>query len=403
MKAAAATRPTSGIDRAAAMLGKAPAVAGGRAIAPLAEKPDDCAAEFGPRPDLVWLPVEQLVVEDAYQRAIGERGLANVRAMVRHFRWSRFTPLIVAPREDGFFAVIDGQHRATAAATLGIRALPAQMVAMGPEERAEAFSYINGAVTALSTMQKFHAAVAARLPLAVAAARALKAAGARVLAYPLSAKRMAVGDTLAAGSLLRAVEMFGEPALRTALKGLVAQKKPGTLGAAMITGAARWAKANAARYQSEGGEEALVAALGALDPERLIAEARQRALGAGGKRLELMLVDEIAAQVQKTQAAKAAAEQGPSLPAPAGRAVTARNAGFTEAQFTALLIKAGVAFGCDRHRVLEPGDDDRAADAQVAVIAFLDARGAAPAIAAARPKEWARFEALAADAMGLRP
>ena len=209
-------RPTRSVDRARAQIAPVRTGDGWRAIAPLMGPPP-AKPETGPAPRLEWIEVGKLVVEESYQREIGERGLKNIGEIVRNFRWSRFTPVIVAPREDGLYALIDGQHRATAAATLRIGEVPAQIVDMGPEERTEAFSYINGAVTALSAMATFHAAVAARIQAAVAAQRALDAAGARVLRYPLAAGRMAPGDTCAAGALMKAADTYGDAALSAAL------------------------------------------------------------------------------------------------------------------------------------------------------------------------------------------
>ena len=100
--------------------------------------------------------------------------------------------------------------------------------------------------------------------------------------------------------------------------------------------------------------------------------------------------------------------------------------------FTLLLTKAGIAFGVSRQEVLAAGkgdsDSDAAADAQCAVIGWLDRQGYARAVAMKKfgidaeaagdaveataalrktaPKPFAKFEAVVADAMrdaGLRP
>jgi hypothetical protein len=149
----------------------------------------------GAEPRLDWVPVASLVVEEAYQRAIADRGVRNIRQIAENFRWSRFAPIVVAPRDDGDYAVIDGQHRAVAAATIGIETLPAMIVEISVRERAEAFTYINSATTALTPMAKFHAAVAAQSPMAMAAQRCLDAAGARILRYPVAAGQMKAGDS----------------------------------------------------------------------------------------------------------------------------------------------------------------------------------------------------------------
>ena len=75
----------------------------------------------GPAPMLSWLPVEQFVVDDTYQREVGKRGRSNVQHIAEHFDWSKFAPVIVAPVEGGLYAIVDGQHRTTAAIALQAR------------------------------------------------------------------------------------------------------------------------------------------------------------------------------------------------------------------------------------------------------------------------------------------
>ena len=71
------------------------------------------------RPQLRWLPIDQLVVDSSYQRPIDDTGRAEIARMAQEFSWSCFSPVIVASVENGKFAIIDGQRRATAAAIEG--------------------------------------------------------------------------------------------------------------------------------------------------------------------------------------------------------------------------------------------------------------------------------------------
>jgi ParB-like nuclease domain len=68
-----------------------------------------------PAPFLEWIAVERLVVDTEYQRESGRRGATNVIQIAEHFDRSKFAPVIVAPVEGGRFAIVDGQHRTTAA------------------------------------------------------------------------------------------------------------------------------------------------------------------------------------------------------------------------------------------------------------------------------------------------
>lgn len=96
--------------------------------------------------ELEYVPIENLVFNDAYQRQIDNRGRRNIKKIVEGFQWGRFSPLIVARHGDDF-AVIDGQHRSHAAALVGISHVPALVTEMTVQEQASAFSWINGSVT----------------------------------------------------------------------------------------------------------------------------------------------------------------------------------------------------------------------------------------------------------------
>ncbi len=372
-----------------------------RRIEALAAKPLAPPAP-GDAPVLDWVAVARLVVEESYQRQVAERGVKNIRQIAENFRWSRFAPIVVAPRDDGDFAVIDGQHRAIAAATLGLDRLPAMIVEMSQQERAAAFTYINSRTTALTVMAKFHAAVAAGDGVAVAAAGCLAAAGARVLPYPVGAHHMKPGDTLAAGALLRAIRQFDAAALTLALRALVAQNEGGSVCAALILGFTR----------ALFGQPALVAApeatlqrLAAIDALDLLDKAEQERLRRGGR--TEMIVAELLAKVLDPSARNKGADAAPDRPGTvasppplagrsspeatrppvASRPITAPSAarplsapaslfssGCPDAIFTQLCVKAGIAFGCTRQDVLQPADalQDRA---QACVARYLADHG----------------------------
>src|ERR1700722_8255050 len=80
----------------------------------------------GPVPMLQWVEVGELVIDSSYQRAIGRRGTINIKGIAENFDWSKFAPVIVAPVEGGKFAVVDGQHRTTAAMLRGVESVPCQ-------------------------------------------------------------------------------------------------------------------------------------------------------------------------------------------------------------------------------------------------------------------------------------
>lgn len=124
-------------------------------------KLDRQALSDQPAPMLQWVPIEKLVVDPSYQREVTGAGWATIRRIASDFRWSRFAPLLCAPIEGGRFSIIDGQHRAHAAAACGIEAVPAMIVPVSRAEQARAFADVNGKVTAVSNHHIYRAAITA--------------------------------------------------------------------------------------------------------------------------------------------------------------------------------------------------------------------------------------------------
>lgn len=182
-----------------------------------------------PKPALRWLPVAKLVVDMSYQRAIAERGVTNLRQIATEFDWVMFAPVIVAAVDKERFAIIDGQHRVTAAALCGVKDVPCQVVVADRNKQASAFAAVNSQVTAITPMQLFAARLAAGDPRARELARVCKAAGVTILRYPVSSKLVKVGETMAAGQLARLLDRFGGDVLGTALR-CITQTRKGNAG-----------------------------------------------------------------------------------------------------------------------------------------------------------------------------
>lgn len=137
-------------------------------------------------PMLQWVALADLVIDGRYQRDITGLGRANMARIARDFRWSRFSPLLVAPVEGGRFAIIDGQHRAHAAALCGVDAVPCMAVLMDLTEQATAFRHINGQVTKVDQLQLYRAALAAGEGWAVECDRVVREGGARLMTSKVS-------------------------------------------------------------------------------------------------------------------------------------------------------------------------------------------------------------------------
>lgn len=176
--------------------------------------------DSGAAPSLEWIAVDRLVVDKTYQRDILKQGRANVASIARAFCWAYFAPVIVSPVEGGKFAIVDGQHRATAAALVGKKTIPCQIVVMDARQQAKAFAAINGNVTRMSALNVFRAALAAGDNEAVAVHAACKAGGVRILGYPMAAPRMAIGDCTCPAQCVKLMRRYGPDILEKACAAL---------------------------------------------------------------------------------------------------------------------------------------------------------------------------------------
>lgn len=194
------------------------------------------AAEMSDAPTLEWLKIERLGVDPIYQREIGRRGESNVLQIARWFDWSKFSPVIVAPVGGGGFAIIDGQHRVTAAAARGITKVPCQIINIDQARQAEAFAAINGNVTAMTPLQMHAARLAGGDEDAGRLAKVCAAADVTVCRYPVPASKMTVGQTLAVGVLARLLRRYGDAVLVAALSCITKTRKgnPGMVRAPVV-------------------------------------------------------------------------------------------------------------------------------------------------------------------------
>lgn len=179
-------------------------------------------SSFGKPPRLEWLSISQLVVDPEYQREITTVGRKNVRRIAEHFNWSMFAPVVVAPVGSNKFAIVDGQHRTTAAALCKVDKVPCAIIEALRGEQAAAFRAINANITRMHTIQLHHASVAAGEAHALRIKKICDKAGVSVLRFPTAKSECKVGETLAVGTIGKALERFGDRATTCALKAIVA-------------------------------------------------------------------------------------------------------------------------------------------------------------------------------------
>lgn len=157
-------------------------------------------ANLGEVGELRWLPIGQLYIDRRYQRHILRVGKQNIRKMVEEFAWSKFGALVVGKRAPTVYAIVDGQHRATAAHLRGdIAKLPCLVREGGQREEAEAFAALHTLVTRIHPLQAFRAAVVGGDSYSIETVNLCMSADVTIVAYPKV--DMKAGETQSLGNL----------------------------------------------------------------------------------------------------------------------------------------------------------------------------------------------------------
>jgi hypothetical protein len=187
------------------------------------------ASSVGERPELQWIKIAKLRIDPRYQREIGRRGADNILSIAPAFRWAKFAPVIVAPIGGGLYAIVDGQHRTTAAALRGFESVPCVIIAADDAEQADAFVAINANVTAMSPLQLHAARLAAGDKSAVALTEVCLEASVTICRYPVPANKIKPGETLAVAMLQGMLDKYGKDILIAALC-CITQTRTGNAG-----------------------------------------------------------------------------------------------------------------------------------------------------------------------------
>ena len=186
---------------------------------------------------LEMIPIDRLFIDSEYQRAVTVGSVRNIKRICSGFDWSKFLPVIVT-EDDGRYCIVDGQHRTTAAATIGVEAVPCYILACSPSEAAEAFAAINGNVTPVQPIDLWFAEIAAKNKKSLALKRVLDAAS-----VTITRKKEAylVGETRSINVLRRAFDFYGPSILTTILQCITetGTGNPGMINGAMLNGIGR--------------------------------------------------------------------------------------------------------------------------------------------------------------------
>ena len=173
-----------------------------------------------PSPMLQWVEIGSMVIDDRYQRPLNRGSIKTISTIAANFRWSCFTPVLLAPIEGGQFAVIDGQHRVHAALMCGIASVPAMVIPIAATEQAMAFVAVNTARTNMSQYNLYRAGLAAGEEWAITARDVVAAADCRLMTFNPSSDNRKPGEICSIG-LIRTIIKAGHAAsITVALKAI---------------------------------------------------------------------------------------------------------------------------------------------------------------------------------------
>jgi hypothetical protein len=196
-----------------------------RPIKPLSFPDLKPAAFDGEKPSLKWVSPTSLLVDATYQRDLSERSIRLIRRMIENFAWNRLKPPIVVQAGPASLHIVDGQHTAIVAASLGIPQIPVFIVqAETVDERARAFVGHNSDRVVVSPFDIYRALLASGDPDAVDVDNVCRRAGVRIR-YISPSSAIAEGDTAAIGLIRALVRRRGVILSRKVLQCLVKAKR----------------------------------------------------------------------------------------------------------------------------------------------------------------------------------
>lgn len=176
----------------------------------------------GPAPQQIWIELDRLVIDERYQRPLNGGNRAAIKRIAEQFKWCRFSPVLIAPVEGGLYALIDGQHRAHAAALCGFERIPAMVALVAPEEQALAFIEINTRQIKVTSHQVYRAALTAGEEWAVQCRDAVEAADCQLMTSNRTTNDKKPGQIYCVQLIKRLVEAGHSQAVTEGLAAMLA-------------------------------------------------------------------------------------------------------------------------------------------------------------------------------------
>lgn len=179
-----------------------------------------------PAPMLDWVKIADLRIDTRYQRPLERRNWAAIQRIAANFDWCAFGPILCAPIEGGLYAVIDGQHRAHAAAICGIERLPAMIVPVAAQKQALAFVQVNSGII-VNPYLTLRAELAAGEAEALTMRQTVERADCQLMTTNWSAKDKRPRQIFWIGTLRKMIRAGLGPSVTTALQAINAYDTKG--------------------------------------------------------------------------------------------------------------------------------------------------------------------------------
>lgn len=189
-----------------------------RKIEPMSFPAVTKATVEGARPKLKWVNPTDLLVDGTYQRGLSKGSVRLIRELVQTFSWSQMKPPITVEVAGGLH-VVDGQHTAIAAATVGLDSIPIFIIdAPMLVDRAKAFIGHNRNRVAISRLQILNAMIAAGDEDALDVQRVCQRAGVRLRESAGIKGVWRPGDTASISTVQRLIARSGVISARRSLE-----------------------------------------------------------------------------------------------------------------------------------------------------------------------------------------
>lgn len=237
------------------------------------------------QPSCTRVSIDKLIVDPRYQRPVEEK---RVTRIINNFDPRQLGTIEVSQREDGTYAVIDGQHRFEALKTTDRKMISALVhEGLSVKEEADLFAKINMGRKPLSPIQRFRAQVFAGHPRAVDIANIVTRCG----------FTMVSGTNTGNGSEIRAVSgieqaynNYGREALEQALTTIrdVWFGEQAALDSHMIKGMSIFCLEYGNRFDEHHAER-----LRQISALSVLRRAQERSVGHSSSRTKLYIADEL--------------------------------------------------------------------------------------------------------------